>query len=41
LIQAFFSGIMAGVMGEGDFRSGFKHSVAMITIAFLIFRFFV
>ena len=41
LVQAFFSGMMAGVMGEGDIRSGFKHSIVMLTIAFLIFRFFV
>jgi len=41
LVQAFFSGMMAGVMGEGDIRSGFKHSIIMITIAFLIFTFMV
>lgn len=41
LVQAFFSGMMAGVMGEGDVRSGFKHSIVMITVAFLIFRFLV
>jgi flagellar protein FlaJ len=41
LIQAFFSGLMAGVMGEGDFRAGLKHSVFMLTIAFLIFTFMV
>jgi flagellar protein FlaJ len=41
LIQAFFSGIMAGVMGEGDFRAGLKHSIIMVLIAFLIFTFLV
>jgi flagellar protein FlaJ len=41
LIQAFFSGLVAGVMGEGDFRSGFKHSVILILVAFLIFNFLV
>lgn len=41
LIQGFFSGIMAGVMGEGDLRSGLKHSVIMILIAFAVFKFMV
>lgn len=41
LVQAFFSGMMAGVMGEGDIRSGFKHSIIMVVIAFLIFKFLV
>jgi flagellar protein FlaJ len=41
LIQGFFSGIMAGVLGEGDYRSGLKHSVIMISVAFILFRLFV
>ncbi|MCX9074166.1 MAG: type II secretion system F family protein [Candidatus Methanoperedens sp.] len=41
LIQAFFSGMVAGVMGEGNFRSGFKHSVILMVIAFLLFNFLV
>ncbi len=41
LIQAFFSGMVAGVMGEGNFRSGFKHSVILMFIAFLLFNFLV
>jgi len=41
LIQALFSGLVAGVMGEGDFRSGFKHSVILMLIAFAIFKFLV
>ncbi|CAG0949612.1 hypothetical protein METP3_00128 [Methanosarcinales archaeon] len=41
LIQAFFSGMVAGVMGEGDYRSGFKHSVILMLIAFAIFTFMV
>lgn len=41
LIQGFFSGLMAGVLGEGDYRSGFKHSVIMMTIAFMLFKFVV
>lgn len=38
LIQAFFSGIMAGVLGEGNPRSGFKHSIILTLIAFVVFR---
>jgi flagellar protein FlaJ len=41
LIQALFSGMVAGVMGEGNFRSGFKHSIVLILISFLLFRFMV
>lgn len=41
LIQAFFSGIMAGVLGEGDYRLGLKHSVIMMTIAFVLFKLFI
>ena len=41
LIQAFFSGLVAGVMGEGDFRSGFKHSIILMLIAFALFTFMV
>lgn len=37
LVQAFFSGIMAGVLGEGDTRSGLKHSIIMMIIAFVVF----
>jgi len=41
LIQAMFSGLVAGVMGEGNFRSGFKHSVILMLIAFMVFKFMV
>lgn len=41
LIQGFFSGIMAGVLGEGDYRSGLKHSIIMMSVAFILFRLFV
>ncbi|HEY9245453.1 MAG TPA: type II secretion system F family protein, partial [Candidatus Methanoperedens sp.] len=37
LIQAFFSGMMAGVLGEGNPRSGLKHSVILMLIAYLAF----
>ena len=38
LIQGFFSGMMAGVLGEGDPRLGFKHSLIMMLIAFVSFK---
>ena len=38
LIQGFCSGLIAGVMGEGSVLSGLKHSIIMLTIAFLIFK---
>ena len=38
LIQGFCSGLIAGVMGEGSVLSGLKHSMIMLTIAFLIFK---
>ena len=38
LIQGFFSGMMAGVLGEGDPRLGFKHSLIMMLIAFISFK---
>lgn len=41
LIQALFSGMVAGVMGEGNFRSGFKHSLILLLISFLLFKFMV
>jgi flagellar protein FlaJ len=41
LIQGFCSGLIAGVMGEGSVLSGLKHSVIMVTIAYLLFHLFV
>ncbi len=41
LIQGFCSGLIAGVMGEGSVLSGLKHSVIMVTIAYLLFNLFV
>ncbi|MEA1943769.1 MAG: type II secretion system F family protein, partial [Euryarchaeota archaeon] len=38
LIQGFCSGLIAGVMGEGNVLSGLKHSIIMVTIALLIFK---
>jgi flagellar protein FlaJ len=41
LIQGFSSGMIAGVMGEGSVLSGLKHSLIMVTIAYLLFNLFV
>ena len=41
LIQGFSSGLIAGVMGEGNALSGLKHSVIMMTIGYLLFTLFV
>ncbi|MDD1675427.1 MAG: type II secretion system F family protein [Methanomicrobiales archaeon] len=41
MIQGFFSGLVAGQMGEGDGVAGVKYSVIMLTIAWLTFRFFI
>jgi flagellar protein FlaJ len=41
MIQGFFSGLVAGQMGEGDVVAGVKYSVIMLTIAWLTFRFFI
>lgn len=41
LIQGISSGLIAGVMGEGNALSGLKHSVIMMTIGYLLFTLFV
>lgn len=41
LIQGFFSGLVAGQMGEGDAVAGIKYSVIMLVIAWITFRFFI
>jgi flagellar protein FlaJ len=37
MIQGFCSGIVAGKMGAGNIRSGIKHSLTMMCIAYLVF----
>lgn len=37
LIQGFCSGLVAGVMGEGNVDSGLKHSLIMVAVAYLVF----
>ncbi|MCX6694491.1 MAG: type II secretion system F family protein [Methanomicrobiales archaeon] len=39
LVQALFSGIIAGQMGESSIASGVKHSCLMIAIALITFNF--
>lgn len=41
LIQGLSSGLIAGVMGEGNALSGLKHSIVMMTIGYLLFTLFV
>lgn len=38
LIQAFFSGLVAGAMGEGSVRAGIKHSAIMLLIGLIAFN---
>ena len=41
LLQGFFSGLVAGQMGEGRLIAGLKYSAIMVIIAWVTFRFFV
>jgi flagellar protein FlaJ len=41
MIQGFFSGLVAGQMGEGEAMAGVKYSVLMLAIAWITFRFFI
>jgi flagellar protein FlaJ len=41
MLQGFFSGLVAGQMGEGSFIAGLKYSVIMLLIAWVTFRFFI
>ncbi len=41
LLQGFFSGLVAGQMGEGRFVSGLKYSAIMLFLAWVTFRFFI
>ena len=36
LIQGFFAGIVTGLMTEGDFRYGLKHSLILMVVSFFI-----
>jgi len=39
VIQAFFSGLIAGKMGEGTVSAGLKHCVILLTSGYLVFKF--
>jgi archaeal flagellar protein FlaJ len=41
MLQGFFSGMVAGQMGEGRFVAGLKYSAIMLVIAWVTFRFFI
>lgn len=41
MMQGFFSGMVAGQMGEGRFIAGLKYSAIMLIIAWVTFRFFI
>lgn len=41
MLQGFFSGLVAGQMGEGRFIAGLKYSALMLLISWLTFRFFI
>jgi archaeal flagellar protein FlaJ len=39
LIQGFFAGVVLGKLAEGDLTSGLKHSLIMVTTAFIVISF--
>jgi flagellar protein FlaJ len=41
LVQGFFSGLVAGQMGEGAVSAGLKHSIVLSLIAWVTFTFFI
>ncbi|WP_456369639.1 type II secretion system F family protein [Geoglobus sp.] len=41
VFQGLFAGLVAGVMGEGDFSSGVKHSLIMLVFAYVLFTMFI
>ncbi|MFA4848711.1 MAG: type II secretion system F family protein [Methanoregula sp.] len=41
MLQGFFSGLVAGQMGEARFISGLKYSAIMLLVAWITFRFFI
>lgn len=41
VFQGLFAGLVAGVMGEGSFSSGVKHSVIMLTFGYVLFTLFI
>ncbi len=41
LLVAVFSGVVAGVMGEGKIEAGLKHTFVLVVIVYVFFRFIV
>jgi len=41
LLVAFFSGIMAGQMGEGRIEAGFKHVFILVVVVYVFFKFII
>lgn len=41
MLEGFFSGMVAGQMGEGRFVGGLKYSAIMLVLAWVTFRFFI
>jgi flagellar protein FlaJ len=39
-VQAFFSGLVAGKMGDGEIRAGLKHSLILMLCGYIALRFF-
>ncbi len=39
ILEALFSGLVAGQLGEGNVKLGLKHGLIMITIAYVVFMF--
>jgi flagellar protein FlaJ len=37
VLEGFFSGLVGGILGEGDVRLGLKHGLVMVTIAYIIY----
>jgi flagellar protein FlaJ len=40
LVQGFFSGLVAGKMGEGSVSAGLKHSLVMMLLGYVALKFF-
>lgn len=41
IIQGIFSGLVAGMMGEGNFYAGLKHAAIMTAIGYVVFLLFI
>ena len=41
VFQGLFAGMVAGTMGEGSLSSGIKHSLVMLTLAYVLFTVFI